>query len=448
MWRPWPERKIKRFNRQVKRAANNKTIRAKRKKNALYKGISKRKLRQFIGQCEQFVPTVIGPVPTQDSTPPPSTTIAPTIAPEQTLPPVATPPITSSVPNLDLETVIGGLDQPLYITHSNDQTGRLFVVEQGGRILVLQNGSSVPGEFLNISGLVSTGSEQGLLSIAFHPNFTQNGRFFINYTDVAGDTVIAEYSVSAENPNQADLSSRREILTFDQPATNHNGGLLKFGPDGMMYVASGDGGPGNDPFDRGQDLNTLLGKILRIDVNQPAGYAIPADNPFVGMTGTQPEIWAYGLRNPWRFSFDRVDGTMFLADVGQSTREEVDIITRGGNYGWSTMEGSLCFNPSTDCDQTGLQLPISEYGRSEGGSITGGYRYRGAEIADLYGKYLFGDFLSGRAWVLIPEADGSWRREQVLPASSMAISSFGEDEAGELYLVDYNGSVLRIREGI
>jgi len=339
--------------------------------------------------------------------------------------------------------VAGGLEAPLYVTHAGDRSGRLFVVEQAGRIRIISDGRLLARPFLDISARVISGGEMGLLSVAFHPRFAANGRFFVNYTANGGRlrTVIAEYRVSADDPNVASRTER-VLLTIDQPYRNHNGGLNLFGPDGMLYIGMGDGGSGGDPHNNGQRLDTLLGKMLRIDVDGGTPYRVPPDNPFVGRAGARGEIWAYGLRNPWRFSFDRADGRLFLADVGQNAWEEIDLIERGGNYGWRIMEGAHCFQPQTGCDRTGLALPIAEYGREGGCSVTGGHLYRGSRIRDLVGRYLFADYCAGRFWVL-SEASGRWTMSTLLE-SGLRVSSFGEDQDGELYVVDHGGAIYRI----
>ena len=349
-------------------------------------------------------------------------------------------------PQLTLVSFVSGLASPLDLQAPNDDTGRLFVVEQEGTIKIIRNGSVVSSPFLDITSKVSSGGETGLLGLAFHPDFAQNGRFYLNYTRNSGQlqTVIAEYRVSA-NADQADASSERILFTVDQPFTNHNGGQLAFGNDGFLYIALGDGGGGGDPRGNAQDLQTLLGKILRIDVNTTSGgrqYGIPSDNPFAGGGGL-PEIFAYGFRNPWRFSVDASTGRIFVADVGQNSREEIDLLESRGNFGWNVMEGTQCFEPSTGCNMNGLVLPITDYGRDEGGTVIGGYVYHGATISALQNIYVFGDFISGNIWGLQRQTNGSWTRTR-LASTGKNISSLGQDQTGELYVVDYSGSVWKL----
>jgi glucose/arabinose dehydrogenase len=256
--------------------------------------------------------------------------------------------------------------------------------------------------------------------------------------------VVAEYHTSTTDPNVAD-PTERVLLTLDQPFDNHNGGRIQFGPEGFLYIGFGDGGSGGDPSGNGQNLDTLLGKILRIDVGSAGLYSVPPDNPFVGQGGARAEIWAYGLRNPWRFSLDSTTGRLFVADVGQGSFEEVDIVAKGGNYGWNIMEGTHCYQPPTGCDTTGLDLPIVDYSHSEGSSVTGGYVYRGTRNQELRGLYIFGDFITGRIWTLTETSPGVWARALLLD-TDLNISAFGLDPAGELLVVDYNGAVYRLRK--
>jgi glucose/arabinose dehydrogenase len=318
-----------------------------------------------------------------------------------------------------------------------DGSGRLFVVERAGRILIVRGGTVQPRPFLDIQDHVgSRFDEQGLLSVAFHPRFSENGYFYVNYTDRNGDTLIERYAISSD-PDVADAASRALILAIPQPAPNHNGGMMQFGPDGHLYVGMGDGGGAGDQFRNAQNMQALLGKMLRIDIDSAFPYSIPPDNPFVGPGETREEIWAYGLRNPWRFSFDRASGELYIADVGQFAIEEIHLqpAGRGGqNYGWPIMEGSQCYPERRACDTSGLDLPIAHYDHSLGCSITGGYVYRGTAYPPARGGYFFADFCSGRIWSLHKGADGAWQQTQMLD-TPLGISSFGEDEAGELYVV-------------
>jgi len=348
------------------------------------------------------------------------------------------------LPGVALRQVAGGLDSPVHLTHAGERSGRLFVVEQAGRIRILRDGRLLPRPFLDLRSKVTSGGEMGLLSVAFHPRYAENGRFYVNYTTGEGDrlrSVVAEYRVSPDADVAA--TAERVLLEVAQPFRNHNGGLNLFGPDGMLYIGFGDGGSARDPMNNGQRLDTLLGKILRIDVDGETGgtpYRIPPDNPFVGRLNARGEIWAYGLRNPWRFSFDRTGGRLIAADVGQNQMEEVDLIERGKNYGWRIMEGNLCHIPSSGCDRSGLELPIAQYDRSGGCSVTGGYVYRGARIPGLAGRYLFGDYCSGRIWALTEAGGNRWTMAPLL-STELRISSFGEDAAGEIYVVDHAGAV-------
>jgi glucose/arabinose dehydrogenase len=352
-------------------------------------------------------------------------------------------PASPTAPAIALQVLVSGLTKPLDFQFPRDGSGRLLVVEQGGTIRIVQNGALLPGSFLDISSLVQLGGETGLLGLAFHPSYGQNGRFFVNYTrNVQGQlqTVIAEFHVSASDPNKADPTGT-DVLVADQPFDFHKGGQLAFGADRFLYITLGDGGSS----DNGQKLNTLLGKVLRIDIDSGSPYVIPPDNPFVSNPSARGEIWAYGFRNPWRFSFDRRTGHLLVGDVGQNTWEEVDIIRKGNNYGWNIMEGRHCFSPPTNCDMTGLSLPIAEYSHSEGIAIIGGYIYHGAGIPGLDGVYIFGD-LTGQIWGL-RRGPTKWNRVPLL-SSGKTISGFGQDSTGEMYVLDYgSGTAYRIVPG-
>lgn len=352
----------------------------------------------------------------------------------------------SGAPAIKLDLVTNQLKQPVYATTAGDGSGRLFVVEKQGRIIIVRDGVPLPTPFLDITSLVgSSGSEQGLFSVAFHPRFTSNGLFYVDYTDKQGNSVIARYQVSAENPDLADPGSAATLLYVEQPAPNHNGGQVLFGPDGYLYIGFGDGGRAGDPWGNAQNLGVLLGKLLRVDVDGGFPYAIPPDNPFVNRPGARPEIWAYGLRNPWRFSFDRATGDLFIADVGQNAFEEIDLQRAGAgggqNYGWNVMEGFHCYPASKPCDPSPYVPPIAEYGRDGGCSITGGYVYRGMRYPQLQGYYFYGDYCSGRVWALREEAPDQWHQYELLD-TALNISSFGQDEDGELYLTSLSDNGL------
>jgi glucose/arabinose dehydrogenase len=348
---------------------------------------------------------------------------------------------TGDVVRIALEAVVTrGLSNPVFVTHAADRRGRLFVVEQPGRVRIVAGGTLAAMPFLDISPRVLAGGERGLLGLAFHPDYARNGRYFVNYTRRPdGATVIAEYRVSTDSGVSA--RDERVLLVVEQPYANHNGGMIAFGADGLLYIGMGDGGAGGDPQNRAQNPQELLGKMLRIDVNGGTPYAIPPDNPFV-RGGGRPEIWALGLRNPWRFSFDRQTRELYAGDVGQHAWEEIDVVRRGGNYGWRLMEGAHCYKPAR-CDGQGLELPVAEYANASGRcSVTGGYVYRGTGMPALAGTYVYGDFCSGEVFAL---RDG---RQRVLLATRLAISSFGEDEAGEIYVVDHRGGgVYRLIAG-
>jgi glucose/arabinose dehydrogenase len=349
--------------------------------------------------------------------------------------------------DISLVRIADGLAAPIAITNAGDGSRRLFVTLQAGQIVVIRDGELLERPFLDLRDLVGSGGERGLLSVAFHPRFAQNGFFFVDYTDKSGDTVIARYSVSPGDPDRADPATAKTILRIDQPFANHNGGQLQFGPDGYLYIGMGDGGSGGDPGNRAQNLGDLLGKLLRIDVDRKEPYAIPPGNPFASRPGARAEIWSYGLRNPWRFSFDRRTGDVFIADVGQNAFEEINVQPAGSgggeNWGWRRMEGMHCFNPPSNCNDGSLSLPVLEYGRTDGCSVSGGYRYRGAASPPLDGTYFYGDFCSGRIWGARENPNGTWSTELLLD-TTLSISSFGEDEEGEIYVADIGGAVYRI----
>ena len=379
---------------------------------------------------------------------------APSVTPLRSASPPASRPsgqgFDPSAIAIGFESVVGGLSSPLAVTNAADGSGRTFVAEQGGAVRIIRDGALVDRPFLDISDRISSGGERGLLGLAFHPDFPTDPRFFVNYTDSNGDTRVASFAQDASDPDRADPSSEIRLLFIKQPFANHNGGALAFGQDGFLYIATGDGGSGGDPQGNGQNLDTLLGKILRIDVDQTEAdhpYAIPADNPFVGRAGAQPEIFTYGMRNPWRMSFDRATGDLWIGDVGQGAWEEIDVVrsgTSGQNFGWNRMEGAHCFQPKEGCEDPSLVLPVTEYGRNLGSTVIGGGVYRGSEQPLLVGGYVFADYGSGRVFLIDPKSDGP--AEPVVALDSDAtISSFGEGEDGELYATDLqSGELLHV----
>lgn len=343
---------------------------------------------------------------------------------------------------ISLTSIASDLSAPLSFVSARDGSGRSFIVEQGGLVKILRNSAVESVPFLDLSDRISTGGERGLLNIAFHPSFVSNGKVFVYYTDQSGDVVISRFAISRTNPDQVNLASERRLLRIEHSEfSNHNGGGLAFGRDGLLYIGVGDGGSAGDPNNNAQNRRNLLGKILRIDIDRGTRYSIPRSNPYARSARYKREIFAYGLRNPWRMSFDRT-GTLFVGDVGQGAYEEVTVIRRGENYGWRIREGTHCYSPATDCRSAGLTAPIYEYSHSDGQSITGGYRYAGSGIPALRNKYIFGDFASGSIWSL-QRVGGQWERELLL-SSGRNISSFGIDSDRELYVVDYAGSVLKV----
>jgi glucose/arabinose dehydrogenase len=366
-----------------------------------------------------------------------------------------------SADDIALTPIVTGLERPVFITSARDGTGRTFIVEQGGKVLVRKNGVVLSTPLLDITQLVTHGGgEQGLLGLAFHPRFKTNRKFYVNYTNRSGDTVIREYKTSTSNPDRTDPTSPRTVLKVDQPYANHNGGMLAFGPGGYLYIGLGDGGGADDPGNRAQNTGTLLGKMLRIDVNGKTptrGYDIPSSNPYVGRSGRN-EIWQVGLRNPWRFSFDRQTAAMWIGDVGQGSYEEINRAVhtstgsgRGYNWGWRVMEGRHCHIPSSGCRTSGKVLPLTEYTQALNGrcAVTGGYVYRGSRIPALVGYYVFGDFCSGEIWAI--RANSSYPPARITLAgagSGRNISSFGESATGELFVVDLGGTISLIEPSV
>ena len=386
----------------------------------------------------QIEPTYPSASPTPDS---------PRIEPAR---PSASPtPEQAFPPTIGLEPVLTGFKNPVYLTNAGETppwSSRLLIVEKAGRIVAVENDHVQPAPFLDIVDRVgSGGSEQGLLSVAFPRDFDTSRVFYVNYTDSVGDTVIARYRLLDENPLQGDPTSEQKLLKIPQPADNHNGGQLQFGPDGYLYIGTGDGGRGGDPWGNAQNPKVLLGKMLRIDVVESDTYRIPQDNPFLDQTNVRSEIWALGLRNPWRFSFDRATGDLYIADVGQGSFEEVHFqpaySTGGENYGWDILEGQHCFEPTRGCDSTGLITPVVEYTHDQGCSITGGYVYRGGRYPEMNGVYFFGDFCTGLIWGMRQAPSGAWESALLLD-TDVTISSFGQDAAGEIYVLGFGDGTI------
>lgn len=356
--------------------------------------------------------------------------------------------VTPAFPNLSFTL-------PLGLTHAGDGSDRLFVTEQDGIISVFANDSTVTGKqaFLDLSSKVErTGHEQGLLGLAFHPDYVSNDIFFVNYSESGtGNTIVSRFTVSSD-PNQADPDSEEVLLEIEQPMTNHNGGDMVFGPDGYLYIAMGDGGGAGDPEGNGQDPTNLLGTILRIDVDaadEGLMYAIPSDNPFAGNEdGYREEIYAYGLRNPWRISFDSETGELWAADVGQSDWEEINIIESGKNYGWNVFEGSECFSPELGCNESDFEFPVFEYGHNpDNGSITGGYVYRGSALEGLFGRYIYADFLSGEIWAFDRDPEADPVNEEIVQ-SELSITAFGVSEDQELFICSFDGNIYRFAQEV
>ncbi len=348
--------------------------------------------------------------------------------------------------------VVDGLTAPLGVANAGDGSGRLFIVEQGGQIRIVRNGRLLPTPFLDVADEISSGGERGLLGLAFHPGYPKDPRLFVDYTDTDGNTRVSSFTVDPSKPDVVDRSSEHRLLFVKQPFPNHNGGALAFGPDGDLYIALGDGGSGGDPQGNGQSLTTLLAKILRIDVDHPAegkDYGIPPNNPYAsGARGRMPEIWLTGLRNPWRISFDRGTGDLWIGDVGQSAWEEVDVqragVPGGTNFGWNRMEGTHCYQPSSGCQDPSLTLPVTEYGHDQGCTVIGGLVYRGVAQPALAGGYLFADYCSGRVWAIDPSTN-EVRPPTIVDDTKHSFAAFGEDEAGEAYAVDIGaGTLLKV----
>ncbi len=393
-----------------------------------------------------LVPTVVisGTVVVFTPTETPTSTPTPT--------PTPTPVTVTELPNPSgyaWQEVVSGLDHPEGLVNSGDESGRLFILEQAGRIRILKDGAVLPTPFLDLTPKVDCCGERGLLGLVFHPKYSENGFFYVDYTEKTGNqlyTVISRFNVSVSDPNQADPNSELRMLHIEQPFQNHKGGQLQFGPDGYLYIGMGDGGSQGDPDGNGQSLETLLGKILRIDVDHDEPYAVPSDNPYVNGGGLW-EIWDYGLRNPWRFSFDRLNGDLYIGDVGQDAWEEIDYLPAGSpggeNFGWNYFEGT---HPYRGSPPAGMKfvMPVAEYSHDLGNAVIGGYVYRGISLPSWQGVYLYGDYGSGRVWGLLHLRDGSWLNALMFETGKQ-ISSFGLDEDGEIYLVDDGGSILMLK---
>jgi glucose/arabinose dehydrogenase len=377
-------------------------------------------------------------------------------------------------PSLSSTLIADGFKKPLFITSHPENSKFLYVVEQAGKIIIINNGKKLDEPFLDITDRVvrpgRPGDERGLLGFAFHPDYAKNKKFYVNYINDDGFTIVSEFS--AQSNLKANSLSERTVFNLKQPYGNHNGGHMQFGPDNYLYISIGDGGKRGDPLNAGQDLNTLFGKIIRIDINK-VPYGIPKSNPYYGQKNKRGEIWAWGFRNVWRFSFDRKIGDIYYGDVGQNKWEEINYEpynSKGGNnYGWRIMEASKCYNPEKNCDEKGLTLPIHEYPNdanymvvlgggsqtnSDGCSVTGGYVYRGSKIKGLNGYYIFGDYCSGNIWtfkVINDKATSLTNRTKEINLGNgeftTYISSFGEDADGELYIVEYNGGIYKIDQG-
>ena len=351
------------------------------------------------------------------------------------------------------EIAVQGLHAPVDVASAGDGSGRLFVVEQAGVIRIVRDGAALDRHFLDLHERIASGGERGLLGLAFHPDYPTDPRLFVDYTDTNGDTTVASFVVDKATPDQADPGSETILLKVAQPFANHNGGAVVFGPDGMLYIALGDGGSGGDPQGNGQRLDTLLAKILRIDVDDPPSgstYTVPSDNPFVATSGAKPEIWLTGLRNPWRMRFDTKTRDLWIGDVGQNAWEEIDVARAGVgglDFGWNRMEGFHCFAPPSGCDQTGLTMPVTEYGHEDGCAVIGGVVVHDPRQGKLDGGYLFGDACSDRVWVIDPTSDGP--QTPVLAARlGRTLSSIGEAEDGTVYATSLDrGELLRLSGG-
>ena len=378
----------------------------------------------------------------------------PGIAAASTTPDAISPSASQPVVKLQAQRIFPGLSfqRMTNIVQPQNSSDRLFVTEQKGVISYFSASQTQPTlhVFLDISGRVnSAGNEEGLLGLAFDPRYAQNGYFYVYYSAANPlRTVVSRFSLAKANPDAADPQSEVVILEIGQPFSNHKGGQIAFGPDGYLYIGVGDGGSEGDPEGNGQNLGTLLAKILRIDVSgvsKPGDYKIPVDNPFLNTAGARPETWAYGLRNPWRFSFDALTGQLWAGDVGQDKYEEIDIIVKGGNYGWKIMEGFHCYSPANGCNQSGLTLPVLEYDHSQGCAVIGGYVYRGAKIPALLGRYIYADYCSGNIWAFDPNGSTA-TANTLLVKTGLGITSLGQDSAGDLYILSQDGGIYGLTQ--
>ena len=385
--------------------------------------------------------------PSPTNAPLPSETATATITATPSPSPTAVPERLPDPASAGWQSVVSGLEKPVGVTNAANGSSQLFVIEQRGVVRIVKDNALLPTPFLDIRDRAgSREAEQGLLGLAFHPNYRQNGLFYVNYTNKEGNTVIARFSTLPSDPARADPTSEKRLLQIKQPYPNHNGGQLAFGPDGFLYIGLGDGGSAGDPLGNAQSLQSLLGKILRIDVDHGDPYGIPSNNPFANGGGL-PEIWAYGLRNPWRFSFDRQTGDLYIGDVGQDAWEEIDFLPAGSpggvNFGWNVMEGLHPYHNEPISGAT-LTPPVAEYGHDQGCSVTGGVTYRGSSLPEWQGVYLFGDFCSGNVWGLRHIASQDEWRSALLYSNLGKITAFGEDEAGEVYFLDYAGILYKL----
>lgn len=392
-------------------------------------------------------PATSPPTATTGSAPIVSVAPSPAVPASPSLTPAPVPSFDPTGLRVELREIARGFTSPLGIATAGDGSNRVFVVEQGGTVRIVRNGQVGARPFLDIADRISSGGERGLLGLAFHPSFPDDPRLFVDYTDRTGDTQVSSFRVDPASPDVVDAGTEERLLHVKQPYPNHNGGALAFGPDGFLFISLGDGGSGGDPQGNGQSTDTLLAKILRIDVDRPSAdrrYGIPNDNPFAA-GGGKPEIWLTGLRNPWRMSFDRATGDLWIGDVGQASWEEVDVqragVPGGTNFGWNRMEGSHCYRPTSGCEEPSLVLPVTDYGHDQGCTVIGGVVARGTDQPALTGGYLFADYCSGRVWAIDPSTNG-YRKPTLVGETGRNVAAFAEDEAGRVLAVDISGGTL------